>query len=144
MIPRTDKERILQLEARNAELESELAEYRRQEVIVRAPADTLDAIRRVLRGAYIAAGGPMIAMMFNELLISSPRPASRDHMFVLTRTHNSWAADDGALKSVDVQICKLRKALAILGHPDIIKTVNGRGWMIAPADRDSFKASFGL
>lgn len=147
MIPRTDKERILQLEALNGELEAELAEYRRAETETRRSSeklDSLDSLRAWLRRGHQDAGGPAISLMLETLLEASPRTVGRDRMFVLSRARRSWAEADGELRTLDVQICRLRKALANLGFPDVIKTINGRGWAIEPNDRDMIKAALGL
>lgn len=133
------------LEARVAELEAEVAEWRRMDLpeapIV--PADALERIRNRLRQAYLPSGGQMSAIMLNALLVSS-RPVNRDRLFALTREPGSWASDEGDRKGIDVQLCKLRKALANMGFPQVIQTMSGRGWMIDEPDSERIKAALGV
>lgn len=148
MNPRlTDRERCHVLEARVAELEEEVSAYKRlQQIEQRDEAffEGLDHMRCRLRRAHYEAGGPTVAAILMELLNASPRAVARERMFTVTRNPRSKQMEGADSRTIDVQLVKLRKALAKLGHPGVIQTLDGRGWMIEPHDRDMIKAALAV
>jgi DNA-binding response OmpR family regulator len=148
VIPKTDRERIYWLEARVAELEEEVRAYRKLEQIDvrdRAWMEGLDDLRIKLRRAHSEAGGPTIAGMLKELLAASPRSVSRDHLFCVTRNSRCRPIHEQAeTRTIDVQMVKLRKALLSLGLPDVIVTIDGRGWTITPPNVLAIRLALGL
>lgn len=148
--PLTDRERILQLEARNRELEDELREYRawenntfRPSIARLASDDKLNAIRRTLTQAFDLAGGLCPAVILIRLLASSPHVMLREDLFEATRPYG-FAPSDGDTKTVDVQIVHLRKALAKLGFPGVIKTLRCVGYLIEAPHADAIKTALGI
>lgn len=146
MTPRTDKERILQLEARVADLEEEVAAWKAkaadEDAQFRDPL-LIDHIRKKLRASGSAKGLQPAAMLL--AFLSRPGiPLSRAHLFTVTRTPRTTVTEDINRCLVAVRLSHLRKSLDRLGFTGVIENVPDVGWLISPANCQAIKTAFGV
>ena len=143
--PLTDRERCLQLEARVAELEEELAAYKANER--RAVRDAADLSRQVkVRDFFHPAVrkrsiGAVPAAMLLHLLDHPGVVATKEQLYDCRFQPGADPDYEPQMKVVDVHVCHLREALAARGYPRAIDTVWGRGYRIEPAMAATLKAA---
>jgi hypothetical protein len=146
VIPRTDKERIYQLEGRVGELEQEVAAWKSrasdEEAQIRDHL-MIDHVRIKLRASGSGRGLQPAAMLL-ALLARPGIPLSLAHLFSVTRTPRTTVTEDINRCLVAVRLSHLRKSLDRLGFSGVIVNVPDRGWLISPANSEKIKTSFGL
>lgn len=128
----TDKETILVLRARIAELEAEVKAWEAFDKESAASADQVEqvaALRPQLRRGDKQAGGLATAHVLVLLLAHPGQPVSRERLYICCQAANGRGArEDG--RALAVRFSRLRAALANLGLPGIIHYEQGSGWMI--------------
>ncbi|HZR87873.1 MAG TPA: helix-turn-helix domain-containing protein [Bradyrhizobium sp.] len=73
-------------------------------------------------------------------LLHGPSVVSRQALFNAGHDHTK---EDIDLKVIDAQLCKLRATLSDQGFPDLIQTVRGRGFRLAPDLRGRLLSELG-
>ena len=87
--------------------------------------------------------GQRIALLV-ALVDAAPRILSRAHLFDLRGAMpGSKTDDDASLKTIDVQLTRIRQRLAESGIPNAIRNVWGVGWSMDPATADAVRALAG-
>lgn len=154
--PPTDRERALAAEARVAELELELAEYRRAEAGGALDQDYFADLGRVRAwlcavapGDPIASRGFSPAALLLALLAASPRVMPRYSLVEAMRRGRVAAGGLGAGRRevasdqvVDVLLVGVRRALATV--PAAVVTWRAIGFSIATPDAAAIRAAIGL
>lgn len=133
---RTDRERVLQLEARVAELEDELAAWRANDADEgddEAAALRLNAVTGVLRAVIANARGVRngvrgSARLLIHLLDRPGRLCRHAELLAAVSTK-----EDALPTGVNVRMCSLRHALRRMGFPSAITTVWGEGYVLDAA-----------
>lgn len=121
-------ETVRELRTRIADLEAELAEWRRQDLHTRSCGEWAlreHAVAGLLREADGASAnwrGP--ARLLLEL-IHHRGLRTRSQLFNVVARR-----EDAGERMVDVYLTRLRSALLRLGYPQAIQNVIGRGWLI--------------
>lgn len=132
--PLTDRERCLQLEARVAQLEEELAAWRGHDADDdrdEADALRLDAVKRALvRSVPAKALNGQQALAARTLLLLLDRRGRLTTQAALAARISPTG--DGELKVAQVAICRLRKALRHWKLADAVRTVWGQGYVLEP------------
>lgn len=126
--PLTDRERILQLEAKNAELTEELEAYRANadhEVRWAREQGRIHRVAKALRKAMVKTPrAPGLARVLLDLLAHPGMVRTKAQIYYAYQPTAQELPDD--LKLVDVVICHLRKATGFAA----IETVWGHGWLV--------------
>jgi hypothetical protein len=154
--PPTDRDRALAAEARVAELEAELAEYRRAEAsdgLDQAYIADLGRVRAWLRAANPhdrrSSRGFSPAALLLALLAASPRVVTRLSLVEAMRWTRVVAGGLDPLRNdapddkvVDVVLVGVRRALATV--PASVLTWRSIGFSIATPDAAAIRAAIGL
>lgn len=133
--PLTDRERVLALEARVAELEAELAAWRgnaAEDADDEAAVLRLEVVTGVLRAVIGPRGVRNGARGSARLLIHMLERPGRlcRHAELLAAVSRK---EDALSTGVNVRMCTLRFALRRMGFPEAIKTVWGEGYALDAA-----------
>lgn len=139
----TDKETILVLRARIADLEAQVRAWEafdKESAASSELAGQIAGLRLLLRRADRQAGGLATAHVLLMLIEHAGRPVSRDRLYTCCQAVNGrGASEDG--RSLGVRFSRLRAALANLGFPGVIHYQQGSGWMITLSDAKRLKAA---
>lgn len=131
----TDKETILVLRARIAELEAEVTAWKafeRESAATSAQVEQVAALRQHLRCGDRQAGGLATAHVLVLLLEHAGRPVSKERLYTCCQAVNGRGArEDG--RALAVRFSRLRAALTALGLPNVVHYEQGAGWMITRA-----------
>lgn len=128
----------LRLAARVAELEDELAEWRRQDARGRRAVE--EETRIALTRAWLSSAdanpraGRRVARVLLHLLDNAPRVIPREQI------HRRFFGEDTYLKNIDAYICWTRAALRLRGFPGAIKNHRGVGFQVAPEAIEPLRA----
>ena len=142
--PRTDKERILDLEARLAAANEELAAWRANDAGYRIELGEIDRVWRLrqvirLKGLGARAASSQCAKLLDALLARPDRVLARDQAVALVKL-----GDDMELRTVDVLVSFLRTAFRAQGIDQTIQSVRGHGHLITADKKAEICALLGV
>lgn len=130
--PLTDRERVLQLEARVAELEEELAAWRVQGRVADAKGDALARLYRLGEAMrpHVPHHGAMAARLVAYLLARPGRVCAGGEIGEAIALGETIDPD----RLAKVGVAQARRGLSSLGLSDVIRTVWGQGYLIERAN----------
>lgn len=142
--PRTDKERVLVLEAKVAELQAELSAWRANDREEMAEADRAQRVAAVVLRLKERFGrnrgygaGPVRVLL--ELLDNPGRLRTRRQLIIASRPQRD--VDEVEPAMADVYVVALRRLLRGYGFPDAIATVRAVGWRLDRAQAPAICAA---